>query len=351
MAEAVADVLGADFSAQTLVLRPDEEGPVDATLIRRLPTGRNSRAVLYLHGFVDYFFHRHVAAQWMDRGFDFYALDLRKHGRSLRPHQTLSYVTDFAAYDEELDEAVRIIRDEGHSTVVVLAHSTGGLIAPLWADRRRGTGLIDALILNSPFFDHNGPVFERTVVTAIMDRVGRVLPKLVIRNLASNYSRLLHTENGGEWVFDPRWKPLTKFPVRAGWARAARRAHRWLRRGLRIDVPVLVLASARSGNGRILGPHHADSDCVLNVADMVIGASRLGPDVTVVRIEGGVHDLSLSRPAIREQFFAEVFGWVADHVPADHVPADHVLATGVPATRVPATRVPATRGQRDEVSS
>ena len=103
----------------------------------------------------------------MDDGFDFYAIDLRKYGRSLRSHQTPNYITDLADYDEELDEAVRIIRAEGHDVVVLLGHSTGGLIAPLWANRRRGRQLIDAIVLNSPFFDLNGTGFERGPLTRI----------------------------------------------------------------------------------------------------------------------------------------------------------------------------------------
>ena len=82
-----------------------------------------------------------------------------------------------------------------------------------------------------------------------------------------------------------------------------------------IDVPVLVLTSARSGDGRQPGPHHLDADCVLNVEHMWSGAEVIGADVTVIRIEGGLHDLSLSQPAVRERFFAELFAWTEIHVP------------------------------------
>jgi alpha-beta hydrolase superfamily lysophospholipase len=311
----VEDVLGAPFSAQTLPLRPDGEGPVVATLVRRTPIGRHRRAVLYLHGFVDYFFHVHVAQQWVDHGFDFYALDLRKFGRSIRAHQTVNDVTDLADYDEEIDEAVRIVRAEGHDVVVLLAHSTGGLIAALWAHRRRGQGRIDALVLNSPFFDLNGTAVDRGVLTRVIDVVGRFFPGIVVSSLASTYAQALHTSNGGEWDFDTAWKSIAKFPVRAGCFRAARRAQKRLNAGLAIDVPVLVLTSARSGDGSKPGPHHLDADCVLNVRHMWDGAKVIGADVTVVRIEGGLHDLSLSPPAVRNRFFTEIFAWTADRLP------------------------------------
>jgi alpha-beta hydrolase superfamily lysophospholipase len=311
----VEDVLGATFSAQTLPLRPDDEGPVVATLVRRTPIGRHRRAVLYLHGFVDYFFQVHMAQEWVDHGFDFYALDLRKYGRSIRAHQTINDVRDLADYDEELDEAIRIIRAEGHDVVVLSAHSTGGLIAPLWAHRHRGQGLIDAMVLNSPFFDHNGTAFQRGPLTRVIDVVGRFFPRLVVSSTSSAYAQALHISNGGEWSFDTGWKSIQKSPGRAGWARTIRRGHKRLNAGLEIDVPVLVVTSARSGDGTKPGPHHLDSDCVLNVQHMWDGAKVIGRDVTVVTVEGGLHDLTLSRPEVRRRFFDEVFAWTAAHVP------------------------------------
>lgn len=315
MSSPVEDVLGAPFSAQTLPMRPDDEGAVVATLVRRTPVGRHRRAVLYLHGFVDYFFQVHMAQEWVDHGYDFYALDLRKYGRSLRAHQTINFVTDLTDYDEEIDEAVRIVRAEGHDVVVLSAHSTGGLIAPLWAHRHRGRGLIDAIVLNSPFFELNGSAFERGPLTGVIDVVGRFFPRLVVSSRASAYAQALHISNGGEWQFDTAWKSIAKLPGRAGWVRTIRRSQKRLNSGLQIDVPVLVLTSARSGDGTKPGPHLRDSDCVLEVQHMWDGAKVIGPDVTVVTIEGGLHDLTLSAPEIRRVFFDAVFAWTADHVP------------------------------------
>src|SRR5690349_13400308 len=104
----------------------DSEGEVVATLVRRRCTDPSRRAVLYVHGFVDYFFQKHLADFYVARGFDFYALDLRKYGRSLLPHQTPNFVHSLSEYFAEIDEAVRIVREEdGHDVLLVNAHSTG----------------------------------------------------------------------------------------------------------------------------------------------------------------------------------------------------------------------------------
>src|SRR5690554_7693600 len=81
------DLLGPEYTAREIPLRPDSEGEVVATLVSRRAAEPTTRAVLYVHGYVDYFFQDHLAQFWVDEGYDFYALDLRKYGRSLRAHQ------------------------------------------------------------------------------------------------------------------------------------------------------------------------------------------------------------------------------------------------------------------------
>ena len=132
------DILGAPYTAETIDLPDDAEGPV-----RRDPgpaPGRppTRRAVLHVHGFADYFFQTEYAEWWNARGYDFYALDLRKYGRSILAHQTPNYVTDLRDYFPELDEAwepghrARRARPRrAHRRTPPAAWSL-----PLWADDR-----------------------------------------------------------------------------------------------------------------------------------------------------------------------------------------------------------------------
>jgi alpha-beta hydrolase superfamily lysophospholipase len=101
------DILGRPYERRVIDLGHDDEGPVVATLVRRRAPVPTSRAVLWVHGWSDYFFQTHVADYFVDQGFDFYALDLRKYGRSLLPHQTPTYCRSLAEYVPELDEAPR----------------------------------------------------------------------------------------------------------------------------------------------------------------------------------------------------------------------------------------------------
>ncbi len=113
--------------------------------------------MLYVHGFTDYFFHEPLADFFTDRDYAFYAIDLRKCGRSREPHHTPHFTTDLAQYDEELGLALEIIAEEvgAETRIIVAGHSTGGLITALWLDRLRRRdparhALVDGLLLNSP---------------------------------------------------------------------------------------------------------------------------------------------------------------------------------------------------------
>ena len=309
-------MLGDGWQARTLPLRTDEQGDAVAVLVRRRPEGpARTKAALYVHGYVDYFFQQHLADLWAELGYELYALDLRGHGRALLPHQLPNWTTDLAVHAEELDTAVRILREElGHDVVVGMGHSTGGLLLSLWAHARRGRHprSVDALVLNSPWFDLNRGWFDRVVTTGVVDVVGRFAPRVVVGQIAPHYGTSLHADTGGSWAYDLTWKPHEGFGVRAGWLRTIRRGHRAVARGLDVDVPVLVLAGARTGPRDRVHDALDSTDSVLDVAHIVSRAPMLGPDVTVRQIEGGVHDLALSPEPARSRFVDAVRSWVRD---------------------------------------
>ena len=106
-------------------------------------------------------FQTHLADHLTDLGFDFYAIDLRRYGRSLRRGHLHGFITDLDDYGAELAAATEVIA-EGHDQLVLMGHSTGGLITSLWAGKNPGR--IDGLILNAPWLDFQGLAMIRTLV-------------------------------------------------------------------------------------------------------------------------------------------------------------------------------------------
>ncbi|MCW2752069.1 MAG: alpha/beta hydrolase [Aeromicrobium sp.] len=316
----VADELGAGYQKQTIPLGvdPDGEGTIDATLVRRTAPDTVDAAVLYVHGFSDYFFQEELADFFTERGFAFYALDLRKCGRSRHDGQTGHYVSDLALYDAELDEALAIIRAEtGDKPVVLAAHSTGGLILPLWLDRlnkRPGgvasTGIV-GVILNSPWFDLQGKPWMRTVGTRLIAATAKVKPKSVIKLPPTDaYGTSLHVSAHGEWEFNTAFKPLNGFPVTYGWLTAIRKGQAKLHKGLDIGVPSLVLRSSKTVFARSWSPEIDEADAVLDVKQIAQWAGCLGDSVTSIPIAGARHDVFISKDVARKAAYDAVDSWL-----------------------------------------
>lgn len=288
------DSLLPGFETLTLPLPDDYDGEVVATLVRATAAARSPQcAVLYVHGFIDYFFQRHMAERFSAQGYAFYALDLRKHGRSLRPHQHPNFCKSVSEYYADITKALEVI----DQTVVLAGHSTGGLICALYAHEGQRREQIRALWLNSPFFEFNVSSGRRLLL-AVGAVLGRVFPFLNDpKAVTPTYPKSIHKDYAGEWDFDLRLKPIEGFPAYYGWLAAVRRAQARVQAGLSIACPVLSM-------------HSDGSDIVLNWRDIRRWSPGLGKDVTVQAFPGGFHDLILSRRDVREVVFASLFAWL-----------------------------------------
>lgn len=80
-------VLGEGFEMRSVTHPDDYSGNVRSTIIRHRSDCGDSTAVLYIHGYNDYFFQDEEAERIADSCYHFYAVDLRKYGRSLLPGQ------------------------------------------------------------------------------------------------------------------------------------------------------------------------------------------------------------------------------------------------------------------------
>ena len=293
----------------------DARGPIDAVLVRKTcraqVSGEPRRAVLYIHGYVDYFFQSHMADFYNAAGLHFYAIDLRRHGRALRPGQLPNYVADISEFLQDVDAAIACLRGaEAMDWILLSGHSTGGLVAALYAHRGAQRAAVNAVFLNSPFLDMNLPLWQQRWVEPVLAALGRVVPRMRLPGLSRFYGRSLHADHGGAWQFDTAWKPLQGFTVHAGWFRAIHRAHDEVARGLDIQCPCLLMHSERSTRPLVWGDDVLRTDIVLNVADMVRLAPHLGPQVERLAVAGAMHDLMLSSPDVRQAVFAALQSWL-----------------------------------------
>ncbi len=315
----------------TIPLGPDPEGEGDvvATLVRRGDAAGADHAVLATHGYTDYFFHTDLADHFAKRGFAFYALDLRKCGRSRQPGQTPHFATDLADYDAELDRALSVIGEQHHRVkILVYGHSAGGLIVSLWLDRlrrrgataRAGLGSVGGLVLNSPFLDLHGPAILRAGVTsAVIATLSRVRTKGVARGpSAGGYGTTLHRDYDGEFDYNLDWKPVGGFPITFGWLHAVRRGQLRLHRGLDVGVPNLILRSDHSVRETADPTTMQRGDAVLDVTQIARWAGCIGSRSTVVPVADAKHDVFLSLPQPRGLAYRQLDLWLDDYLETRH---------------------------------
>ena len=335
------DILGEGFECTDIDLGADEEGPLVATLVRARPAARSwfdrmfhgkrrldGARILYVHGWSDYFFQRDLATYWTNQGATFYALDLRKYGRSLRDGQTAGYIENLDDYHEEIDQALEIMRvaagepegdprDTGRR-LILMGHSTGGLVLSLWADRHPGG--CDALVLNSPWLEFQLASTGRQLLKPLVELGARVNARDMVPQLDNGfYWRAQHEVcvDGELDGLNAAWRPERSHPVLTGWLRAVLDGHARVSHGLRIQAPVAVLLSARSALTLRWHDNVTHSDSVLDVDEVAKAALKLGPEMTALRIDGAIHDVFLSAREPRAAAYAAldrwVAGWVASH--------------------------------------
>ena len=137
---------------EEIPLKDDYEGKVIATFISSKNNVGNRPSILYVHGFVDFFFHIHLMDAFNEKGYDFYALDLRKYGHSLLSHQHPNYCKNIEEYFEELDISINKVKAlSGNHKLMLIAHSTGGLTTSLYLNKGKEKDKVNGLMLNSPF--------------------------------------------------------------------------------------------------------------------------------------------------------------------------------------------------------
>jgi len=320
-----ADILGDGYESRTIELIDDAEGPCVATLVRARPPESPRLTVLYLHGRNDYFFQTEMADRLRQAGAAFYALDMRKYGRSLRPHQTIGYTDDLSVYDEEIGEAIEIIREERDDEPLVLAgHSTGGLIATLWAHRH--PGVLAGLILNSAWLEMQSMAAWRGAMAPVIGRIASRNPMWEVpssgaghygHSLAGRAASGLPIPEGlsaddpsvAGWPIIQEWKRPESYPVPASWLDAIMAGHETVEKDVHLECPVLSMVSTSAYVDEEWCERVFTSDTVLDpvvIAQRSLGLSDL---VTIARFPGK-HDLALSDAPVREQVYATMRGWL-----------------------------------------
>lgn len=302
------------FEQLTITQPNDYEGKVVCTLLRSKANPSSGKAILYLHGFNDYFFNSWLGNQFVAQGFQFYALDLRKCGRSWLSHQKFNNLRHISEYMEDIDAALSQMADEGIEKVLFYGHSMGGLLAAHYASKHPHHKMIKAVVLNSPFFEMNEDWLTRKLLLHLTAFLASWFPDaLVPGGFSKFYGPSLHQSAFGEWDYNLDWKPHIMPKVNMGWTKAIFRCQQEAQQGLEIKQPVLVLHPEKSVYGRKWKKEFSEADAVLKVESIRKFSRKIQGDCTLMQLENAVHDVLLSRKPVREKAIKQLIAWSGNY--------------------------------------
>lgn len=321
----VDSVLGAPFFRYAMHTMPVYGKEFHSTLIE-YPYGSSKRTdslaakpahgiILYVHGYNDYFFQKELAEKADSAGYAFFAIDLHYCGRSLMPGDARGDMRNMREFFAELDYAVelaRVITKERADSLpmVLMGHSQGGLLAAFYADHRPEEKFA-ALVLNSPFFDFNFNWLVRNLAIPVVSEIAMYLPDFSIGSSGNpNYAYSLDKKYYGEWLYNTEWKSESRPEQFLGWVRAIHKAQQELHRGFHINSPTLVMHGDCTEKGEEWSENYMHCDGVLDVEHIEKWAPKVGPNVKTETISGGLHDLFLSRKAVRDEAYAKAFRFI-----------------------------------------
>lgn len=320
------DILGEGFEALTLPLGPDPDGESDvyATLVRYTPTRAESPqtefskpAVLWVHGATDYFFQKETAYRLSEAGYAFYALDLRKCGRSRTEGQTWHYASDLSVYHQELTLSLDVIC-QNHERLVPIGHSTAGCTIPHWMDELRRTDSerhahFAGLILDSPWLDVQGvPSTVAAAVKPLLRLASKINPMIPFPGGGlKTFGQSLHESEYGEHDYDLELKPLGGHPKYVGWVDAVFRNQELVHAGMiNVGVPVLTLCSTKSLLGKEFSEESLRTDVILDVNHMKKWAPKLSNNVVIHPLQDAIHEVYLSKKPVRDEAFRITCDWL-----------------------------------------
>lgn len=313
-AQYVPDYLGDDYVHRTFNMPDDYSGKVVCTLTKKQQDTTIHKAILYIHGYNDYFFQQQLGDSVKAHGYNFYALDLRKYGRSILAEQDTFFVKNLHEYFADIDTALYTIKKEGNSEILLMAHSTGGLITPLYLHSKGKDLPVKALILNSPFLDMNMSWMMENIAIPVVSFIGKYFPYITVQGRSlSMYAESLLKQYHGEWNYKTNWKLTYGHPIQSGWIRAIHLGQKTIQKGIDLPCPILVMSSDKSiKETPVWNNDYLKADIVLDVKDIQKYGARLGKDVSRVTIPNGIHDLVLSSVPARNITYKTIFDWIEE---------------------------------------
>ena len=311
-AQWVEDILANGYEQFTITHDKEKDSPVSTIIRKNMVNNTLKTGVLYIHGYNDYFFQSEMGERFIENNIAFYAIDLRNYGRSIRNHDIIFDTSDISEYYADIEASIQIMKDDGISNIILIGHSTGGLIATRYMQVRDREEII-GLILNSPFFEWNLSPLMKDIAIPVASSMSHLFPNMSFsQGNSTAYGESLHLNHHGEWLYNLDWKMMPSPKVKTRWLNAINKAHSDVETGRKISKPILLMHSDKTIIGETWNESFQTGDAVLNVDDISRIGRTIGFSIREATVKDGLHDLLLSRKDVRDATYNCIFKWISE---------------------------------------
>lgn len=292
------------------------DGPCRSTIVRLKCRKPSKKGFLYIHGFNDYFFQSEMGERFVDSGYHFYAVDLRRYGRSKEPWQYPYNIRDMRKYYDDIDSAVCQMRRDGIEDITLGGHSTGGLTVISYGVDKGADIPVQRIVTDSPFLAWNFNSFYRHLLIPGVRNASVLIKNAKIpQGKCDGYAYSLLKEYDGEWTYNTDWKMIYSPPVTFSWVGQIQSTQNRVKKHAdRLRVPVLVMHSSRKVDGCNFTEDFKYGDAVLDpfmLQQRGEEIKRKSPrPVQVCAIDSGLHDLILSLKPHRDAAYDTIFSFM-----------------------------------------
>jgi len=248
---------------------------------------KNTKSVIWVHGFNDYFYQFHISDFFLKKGYNFYSIFLRNY----RNNENLFYTNDLKEYITDIEMLLNYISDNSKSEKTLLyGHSMGGLISSIFCYESVLKKKISGLVLNSPFFNFNEGLVTNIFLSYLIYYLGIIYPKLAIRYPDDKQKNLYSIEIYKRFYFESNYKLLYIPAIYAGWVTTIIYYQTIIQKNfLDLAIPIIVFHSDKSVYNQ-----EGSGDSVLNIEDIKKISKNLGSKIEIHEIDNAIHDIFCS---------------------------------------------------------
>tara|TARA_B110000879_G_C11088250_1_gene477845 strand:+ start:87 stop:986 length:900 start_codon:yes stop_codon:yes gene_type:complete len=266
-------------------------------------TNNNKKAIIWVPGYNDYYYHFHIGEEMIKNNYDIWALFPHNYKRCSESF----YIDDIAKYFLQIDKIIEKMNDFNYDEIILYGHSAGGLTCVSYCKLGKYCNKISKLILNSPFLDFSNSNYSNFLLKYIVYYIGKFFKKICLREVNEDSENKLKDYIMKNYYFSDDFIYNGDGPIYSGWVYTMVGYQTRFQNGmLKTDKPILVISSKTFTNNldNILG------DDVLNVTEFDSWLCKLGSNVTNIKIKKALHDVLASDKQVVDKACVEIFKWL-----------------------------------------